>query len=503
MIAVVSMYDSNNMKLSMKKNLTHIKTSALALILALSIGVVSAQAVPGTWDPVLGSGGSHTNDAPVTQNIPVNPISQAKSGGLGVTQMFVNGDSAFLGDVHIGYTYWSQAQNQSSGTGNAASFLLGKTALAQGSGMIPTLYPSDLYIQNLQAPINSNAPLCVDTAGQVKSCPVVVGVCGSGSGYRNGGSYYNDSSAATPQWAATTDAYCQTGTQSTLALSGSTWTWSCDGQFGGASVSCSATQLVVAHGSVAYTIPGSHSFTVPPGVSSVVVEVWGAGGQGGYGGGDAYNEYKGTGGAGGGGGGYTKKTVAVSPGATVQVVVGAGGANMVSANPQSGGVSSAHVGSTVLTASGGSAGSNGGSAQYTYGLNGVSGALGGSASGGTTAATGCSGGKGTYSDPETDWIGAWVGASYAPGGGGGATGPSCSGAGDGLKGVGGIGSTGNLGSGSAGGDRTTPAPSSGGQSAGGGGGRGVECTHPVVGSPSCSSASYGGPGGNGEVLITY
>jgi hypothetical protein len=70
-----------------------------------------------------------------------------------------------------------------------------------------------------------------------------------------------------------------------------------------------------------YTTAGSDTFTVPAGVTSVTVEVWGGGGGGGG------RSSSRSGGAGGGGGGaYAEGTVSVTPGESYTVMVGAGGA---------------------------------------------------------------------------------------------------------------------------------------------------------------------------------
>ncbi len=71
-----------------------------------------------------------------------------------------------------------------------------------------------------------------------------------------------------------------------------------------------------------YATPGSYSWVVPAGVTSVNVEVWGAGGGGGIG---AATNGASTGGGGGGSGGYSKSVISVTPGQTYTVVVGAGG----------------------------------------------------------------------------------------------------------------------------------------------------------------------------------
>lgn len=102
----------------------------------------------------------------------------------------------------------------------------------------------------------------------------------------------------------------------------------------------------------------SGSFTVPPGVDQIIVEVWGAGG-----GGARWDGM--TGGAGGGGGGYGKDFINVTSGTTYSVNIGTGGAgaNTNGGSGQDGGDSdfggliSATGGSGgVASASGGGAG---------------------------------------------------------------------------------------------------------------------------------------------------
>jgi hypothetical protein len=68
----------------------------------------------------------------------------------------------------------------------------------------------------------------------------------------------------------------------------------------------------------------SGSFTVPVGVTKLMVELWGAGGGGGGSGGGGYSNSGGTGG-GGGGGGYVKDIITVTPGQSIPVTVGLGG----------------------------------------------------------------------------------------------------------------------------------------------------------------------------------
>ena len=63
-----------------------------------------------------------------------------------------------------------------------------------------------------------------------------------------------------------------------------------------------------------YITPGTYSFIVPNGVSSVTVRDWGGGGGGGYGTG-----YLGAAGGGGGGGAYASSVVSVTAGSSYAV----------------------------------------------------------------------------------------------------------------------------------------------------------------------------------------
>jgi hypothetical protein len=108
---------------------------------------------------------------------------------------------------------------------------------------------------------------------------------------------------------------------------------------------------------VSYATPGSHTFTVPDGVYSILVRLWGAGGGGGY----AMSGSNGRGGpSGGAGGAYAEKRFSVTPGQTVTVVVGAGGAggNASPQNGQPGLSSTVTVDGVTVTAGGGSGGNN-------------------------------------------------------------------------------------------------------------------------------------------------
>lgn len=76
------------------------------------------------------------------------------------------------------------------------------------------------------------------------------------------------------------------------------------------------------------------TFTVPQGVSSIVVEAWGGGGAGGgVNGRSNRSRY----GAGGGGGAYAKKTLSVTPGETLNLIIGSGGSSGTNTDGSNGG----------------------------------------------------------------------------------------------------------------------------------------------------------------------
>jgi len=70
---------------------------------------------------------------------------------------------------------------------------------------------------------------------------------------------------------------------------------------------------------------GASTFTVPAGVTSITVEIWGAGGSGGGGAAASSTSIPSGSGGGGGGGGYGKWTMSVSPGDMFPLTVSAGG----------------------------------------------------------------------------------------------------------------------------------------------------------------------------------
>ena len=199
-----------------------------------------------------------------------------------------------------------------------------------------------------------------------------------------------------------------------------------------------------------YTTPGIYTFTVPASVTTISIEVVGAGGSGG-----------GNGGGGGGGGGYAKGSYNVVPGATLAVKVGAGGSGSSAGTSSVSGLISATGGANGVSVSnpniggGGAAGVGSGGAINNSGGIGGGGYWtyfgGGGAGAGGPLSNGSNGGNTI----------AWTGVCQTPGGlggnGGGAPG------GNGGKGAGFTDSGCNV---------TDPAANGGNFGAGGGGGNG-------------------------------
>ena len=271
----------------------------------------------------------------------------------------------------------------------------------------------------------------------------------------------------------------------------------------------------VAVGQSAYTTAGTYTFTVPAEVTSISAVVIGGGGGGG-GADDAQirNETN----NGGGGGGLAYGTIAVTPGETLNITVGTGGAGGVAdaIAGGAGGTSTIVRSATTLLSGGGGAGgryrsqgltdaggASGGTARIGGGSggnsgtgSGNSGATGGGGAGGYSgnggaggafnsagsASTGAGGGGGGGYNTTSDTLRA---------GGGGGTGILGSGA-DGTAGTGGSGGGGGGGSsGTSGGGNTTGL---GGQYGGGGGGKSDS---------TAGTLTIGGAGTNGAVRILW
>jgi hypothetical protein len=149
------------------------------------------------------------------------------------------------------------------------------------------------------------------------------------------------------------------------------------------------------------TFSSSGSWTAPPGVISVTVQCWGAGGVGGESHSDTVLQHN-YGGGGGGGGGYQSSTVTVVPGTVYPYTIGAGGSGT---NTTFSGVT-AGAGASGNFASGGAGGT--GSPSGAAGIS-----VGHTANyiGGAGGAAGDGGAGGASGNP--------AGSGSAPGGGGG------------------------------------------------------------------------------------
>ncbi|MFN3999119.1 glycine-rich domain-containing protein [Algoriphagus sp.] len=212
----------------------------------------------------------------------------------------------------------------------------------------------------------------------------------------------------------------------------------------------------------AFTSTGSHSWTVPSGVTSITVDVWGAGGGG--------SRRSGSNGASGGGGGgaFSRSILAVTPGSVLTVYVGNGGAS--STNGQASWISTTTlIANAIVLAEGG----------QSPGDNSNTGDRGGRASNGIFNNLGFNGGDG-----------ADRAATNRGGGGGGAAGPT---------GNGGNASGRNGGNGNEDGGNGGPANDNNNTNGNpglviGGGGSGAARN---------SGNRAGGAGARGEIRITY
>lgn len=233
--------------------------------------------------------------------------------------------------------------------------------------------------------------------------------------------------------------YTGKGTTNTITLTNSTngsWTSSTtisysditgNAQF----VTLGKMQSIFAHAvvptEVFYTSSGT--FTVPSGVTNIIVEAWGGGGSGGV-------NSNGTGGGGGGGGGaYSRSALVVTPGNSYSVIVGNGGAGttldgITGGTSTFGGALVIAVGGNRGLASdiGGSGGSGGnlasgvGTIRFSGG-NGGNGGVGISVpggGGGSSAGTSANGNPGASNSCPFCFS---PGGIAPPGGGNGATGP--------------------------------------------------------------------------------
>jgi hypothetical protein len=243
-----------------------------------------------------------------------------------------------------------------------------------------------------------------------------------------------------------------------------------------------------------YASAGTDSFVVPDGVTEISVKVWGGGGGGGAGidGGGSQNVNNG---GHGGGGGFVGGTISVTPGETLDILVGGGGGSgQVGASSNGGGGGGGGGRSEIersstplLMASGGGGGGGGNDRTYAAGadggagggLIGIDGADSGTAVGGGGASQASGGTAGTGANN------AQAGASEV--GGDGADGRS-------GQGVDGSGASGGVGGGGDGGlgDVTSRYPGGGGGGGGyfGGGGGGEQSSNYNAGAGAGGGSSY-------------
>ena len=243
----------------------------------------------------------------------------------------------------------------------------------------------------------------------------------------------------------------QDGVQQTYAAPFNVNTYDPSGQ-------CSAWGNVT----VPFTAAGTYNWTVPTGVTSVVVELWGGGGAGG----GVVNNTTAKGG-GGAGGQYATQTLTVASGNTYVVVVGAGG-----------------TGSTVDGTAGGDSTFNGTDAVAKGGAGGQAYENGGAAGLGSAA-----GGAGS---PVYAGGNGSDGAASATGGAGGGGAGSTGAGGDASGNTAGTGASTGGGDGGAG--LTTRGTGNPGNTAGGGGGGGYSTN---------TTNRRGGTGADGQIVISY
>lgn len=236
---------------------------------------------------------------------------------------------------------------------------------------------------------------------------------------------------------------------------------------------------------VVFTTTGATSWVVPPGITQISAVCIGGGG-----GGSGADGGRGESNSGGGGGGLAYGTIAVTPGETLTVTVGAGGTSGAGNAGTAGGATTIARGVTVLLSGGG----GGGGPERNAGVGAAGTSTGTDRLGGGTGGTGGTGG-----------------AASGGSGGGGAGGYSGAG-GNGGTSAGGTGSAGTGGSGGGGGGYSGTGATVGGSGGGvgllgsgtngtagatngGGGGGGSGGTAGSTNSTTNSGSLYGGGGG--------
>ncbi|NEW80436.1 MAG: hypothetical protein GZ086_13655, partial [Gelidibacter sp.] len=199
-----------------------------------------------------------------------------------------------------------------------------------------------------------------------------------------------------------------------------------------------------------FSIPGTSTFTVPAGVTTIKVEAWGSGAAG-------HN----TNNRGGGGGAFAGiNAITVTPGSTYTVTVGAGAASGSGGNGQNSSFGTLVIAAGAIGGNGGAVASSTGTIRYAGGNGGSSNKNGGAGGGGSAGA----GGTGDVGGNTSDNTGGTAGGA-------------------GIAGSGSAGAAGGVG----GNNNTT---GSSGTFPGGGGGEGGE-------------GYASGGGGNGQVKISW
>lgn len=259
------------------------------------------------------------------------------------------------------------------------------------------------------------------------------------------------------------------------------------------SVACSASI-------VSYTTPGSYSWTVPAGVTSMQVIAIGGGG-----GGSGIESNSGIGSSGGSGAQVTA-TLSVTSGQVIALVVGGGGTGGLSepngicgVGGGGGGASSIDVGNADQVIAGGAgAGGGGGSCGSPGYFGGSGGGAGGTGGAGAGVYGGAGGGGGIGGAAGSSFIGMAGGnGSGGPGGAGGSNGTPYPGGAGGSGVGGGAGGNGSFGSGGGGGGY------GGGASYEAGGGAGGSTSQSGTGYSAASNAGAAATsGGDGSIILT-
>jgi len=265
---------------------------------------------------------------------------------------------------------------------------------------------------------------------------------------------------------------------------------------------------------LSYTTPGSYTWTVPDGVTSIQIVATG-------GGGGASSLGTGSGGN-GGNGGIVTATLAVTPGGTLSLYVGGGGAgiNQTGGGGGGGGSTNVNAGTANQMIAGGGGGGGGGNDGASPGGNG-----GGSGTGAGTAGTGGNSSGGAPGNNGIGGNGGCGGDFFGPPSGSCGSNPPLDGS-QGGSGVGGPGGTGGYlggtiaagagtgnGAGGAGGNEDAGGGGGGGYGGGGGGGSGPGTDGGGGGGgstgPAGSTFSVGtnggvgsANGGDGSIVIT-